>query len=155
MSPLGILCGKVYLTCSSSGRCGKCLSYALTVLKSLGIKGGMQKLVERFCLDPEYSLFLIDLALINKVACDLKGSLCRSLAVSCLKEVKITLFNGKLHILHIAVMILKLIGNLHEFCIALGKILFKLCDRLGSTDTGNNVLALCIDQILTEYTLLT
>ena len=52
-------------------------------------------------------------------------------------------------------MILKFHSQFHELLVALRKVFLKLGDRLRSTNTGNNVLALCVDQVLTENTLLT
>ena len=47
-------------------------------------------------------------------------------------------------------MILQLVRNRKELLIALRKILSQLRNRLRRADTCHNVLALCIDQILTE-----
>ena len=52
-------------------------------------------------------------------------------------------------------MILKFHSQFHELLVALRKVFLKLGDRLRSTNTGNNVLALCIDQVLTEDALCT
>ena len=155
MSSLSLLSCEVDLTCSSSGRCGKCLAHYLAGLKSLGYKGGMQKLVKGLSLDTAYSLLGSDLALINEVACYLDGSLCSSLTISGLKEEQLALLDGELHILHITVVILKLHGKLHELLVALGKILLQLCDGAGSTNACNDVLTLCIDEVLTIDALLT
>ena len=127
----------------------------LAGLKSLRYEGGMQKLVKGLSLDTAYSLLGSDLALINKVTCDLDGSLCSPLTISGLKEEQLALLDGELHILHITIVLLKLHGKLHELLVALRKILLKLCDGAGSTNACNDVLTLCIDEVLTIDALLT
>ena len=52
-------------------------------------------------------------------------------------------------------MVLQLHCKIDKLLVAVRKVFLKLGDRLRSTNTGNNVLALCVDQVLTKDTLLT
>ena len=145
---LCLLRGKVHLACRCSRRCGKCLSDHLAVLKRLRIKGGMQKLIQRFSFNTCHCLFRCNLSFIYQITGYLECCLGCTLSVSGLQEEQLSVFNGKLHILHIAVMIFQFICNLNKLCIALGQILLQLCDRLGCSDAGYHILSLGIDQIL-------
>ena len=110
----------------------------------------MEECVKVSGVDHSNSLFLIDHALVNEVASDFESSLSGSLTVSGLKHIELALFNGELHILHVTVMIFKSSANFLEVCKCLGELLSHLCDRHGSTNTGNNVLALCVCEELTH-----
>ena len=59
---------KIHLTCRSAGRCGKRLSNYLPRLKRVGIKGRMQKLVQRLGLDTKHRLLGCNLSFIHQIA---------------------------------------------------------------------------------------
>ncbi len=115
----------------------------------------MKQLVEGLRFDAQHCLLLVNHALVHKIAGDLNGSLCGSLSVSCLQEKELAVLDRELHVLHVFVVILKSLRELHELLIALRKVLCQLCDRLWRADAGDNIFALCIDEILTENTLRT
>ena len=110
----------------------------------------MQELIQGLGLDAKDSLLLVDHALIHKIAGDLDGCLCGALAISGLQEEEVTVLDRELHVLHVLVVVLEALGELHELLIALRKVLCELGDRLRRADAGDDVLALCVDQVLTE-----
>ena len=65
------------------------------------------------------------------------------------------MLNGKLHILHISVVILQSLANLVKLFECLRELVSHLVDVHRSTNTCYNVLTLCIGQELTEQALLT
>ena len=155
VSCLGLVSSEVYLTCCSARGSGKCGTDHGTCLKGSRIEGGMQKLIQRLCVDTANSLFGSDLALVYQIAGDLDGCRSSSLTVTGLEEVQLSFLNGELHILHVTVMVLKFHCVIHELLIALRQILLQLGDGLRCADTCYDVLTLCIDQVLTVDTLLT
>ena len=114
----------------------------------------MKQSVKVTRIDHCNSLFLCSHALIYEVTCDLKSSLSSSLTVTCLQHVQFLVLNSKLHILHISVVIFQSLANLYELSVSFRELLFHLSDRHRSTNAGNNVLALCVDQELTHQFLL-
>ena len=62
---------------------------------------------------------------------------------------------GKLHILHISVVILKFLTYILKLSESLRELLFHLGYLHGCTNTGHNVLTLCIGKELTEEALIT
>ena len=86
-------------------------------------------------------------AFVHQIAGNLQSGGCRSLSVSGLQEVKLSFFNGKLHVPHIPVVVFQLIGYFNKFFIAFGQILFQTGNGLGSPDSGHNIFALCVDEV--------
>ena len=113
----------------------------------------MQQRVEVGGIDHGYRFLLGSHALIYQVACDLESGLCRPLAVTCLEHEQLAVLYGELHILHIAVVILQRRAYGLELCKCLRELLLHLGDMHRCTDTGYDVLALCIGQELAEQTL--
>jgi len=107
----------------------------------------MQKLVQRLGFNTENSFFRGNHAFVHQIAGNLQSGGCRSLSVSGLQEVKLSFFNGKLHVLHIPVVVFQLIGYFNKFFIAFGQILFQTGNRLGSPDSGHNIFALRVDEV--------
>ena len=63
------------------------------------------------------------------------------------------MFNGELHILHIAIMVFKSLANILELLESLGEFFFHFGNVHRSTNACNNVLALCVGKELTEEAL--
>ena len=70
-----------------------------------------------------------------------------------MQHVELSVLNGKLHVLHIAVVCFQRIADLDELLVAFRHNLGQLIDRLRSTDACDNVLALCIHQEFAEQLL--
>ena len=124
------------------------------------------------------SFFLGNNAFANKVHSDLHHSCSGTFTVTGLQEPEFAFLYGELHVLHIAVVVLKLLLNTVEFFIQFWHSLFHRrilactlsladtlqfspttatfkCDLLRGTDTGYNVLTLCINKIFTIEQILT
>ena len=115
----------------------------------------MQQLIQALCLDAHDCLRRRNLALIDQIAGNLDCRVCGALAVAGLEEVQLALLNGELHILHIAIMVFQLVRDFHKLCIALRQVLRKAGDRLRGADACDDVLALCVNEVLAKNALLT
>ncbi len=115
----------------------------------------MEQCVKLLRLNTKNCFLLIDKTLVNKVNGYLESGGSGTLTVSCLEHIELAVFNGKLHILHILIVSFKLLCDSYELFIDFGHIFLKLCNLAGSTDTCNNVLALSVDEILAEESVLT
>ena len=114
----------------------------------------MQQRVQRAGLDHGHGLLLIDHALVHKVTGDLQCGSGSALAVAGLEHIQLAVLHGKLHILHIPVVILQRVADLYELGIGLRELLGHLVDGHGGTDTGHHVLALGVGQELAHELLL-
>ena len=85
-----------------------------------------------------------------EVASDFESSLSSSLTVTALKHIKLFVFNCEFHILHIMIVIFEDVANLNEVCISFREFFFHLSDWHRSTNTCNNIFALCVDEELTH-----
>ena len=153
MSSDCVLCIKVYAARSSSRRSGKRLSDFSRKFELGRIEARMQQLIQRLRLDSGHRRLLVNHALIHKVAGDLNRCLRGSLAVSCLQEIELAFLDREFHVLHVTIVLFQIIGQLHKLFVALRKVVRELCNRLRRTNTGNDVLALRVDQVLTENAL--
>ena len=124
-------------------------------LQACLIEGRMQKVIELLRLNLEQSLILRDQAFLDHVNRDLQSSVCRSLTIAALQHEQLAMLNRKLHILQIMVMILQCLGDTGEVSVSARHRLLELSNRLRRTDTGNDILALCVHQELTEQLVLT
>src|SRR5439155_1909319 len=85
----------------------------------------------------------------HHVDCDTHSSGAGPFAVARLQHVKLAFFDGEFEVLNIAVMLLQIAGDLTKLGIGFGHDGFELRDRLGSSNAGDDVFALCVDQKLT------
>ena len=152
---LGILGGEYHLAAGGAGRSGQALADGLGGLQSLGVKLGMEQSVQLLGLHAENSGVLRDLALVHQVYGDLQSGGSGSLAVSGLKHIQLAVLNGEFHILHVGIVLFQAVRDVGKLLVHLGHILGQLGDVAGSTDTGNHVLALGVDQVLAEQSLFT
>ena len=101
------------------------------------------------------SLFRCLVSLINQITRNPESSRSCSLTVTALEHIELLVLYCELHVLHIMVVILKSLTNLDELCVSIWELLLHLSDWHWCTNTGNNVLALCVDKELTHKLLLT
>ena len=151
---LRILRSKYDLTAGSAGSGTKCLAHDTCACNSIRIKLGMKQCIKVTGIDHRYGFFLGPHAFVYKIACDLQSGLSGPLAVTCLEHEQLAVFYGKLHILHVTIMFLEDLANILELLKSLRELLCHLGYLHRCTNTGNNVLALCIGKELTEQTLL-
>ncbi len=149
-----ILSSKYNFTTSSSRRSTKCFCHRCSSLQCSGIELWMKKGVQITRINHYNCLFFGSHSLINKVAGNFKSSLGGSLTITGLQHVEFLIFNSKLHILHISVVILQSGANLFKLSKCLWEFLLHLSDRHRCTNTGNHILTLGILQELTHKFLL-
>ena len=147
---LGIFCGKDHTAAGSAGRSGQALADDFGSLERLDVKLRMEQGIELLGLDAHDGLVLGNHAFVHKVDGDLEGGGGGALAVTGLEHVELAVFNGKLHVLHIAVMGFELVCNGGKLLVHLGHVLFELSNGRGSTHAGNHVLSLGVDEVFAE-----
>ena len=150
MSCYGVISREIDAACRCAGRCRKGFADLLAFFQGFRVKDGMEQLVERLRLDPAYCFLGSDHAFVHQVAGDLDRCLSSALAVPGLQEEQLAVLDRELHVLHVAVVLFKGICDIDELLVALRQILGELGDLLRCADTRNDILALCVDQILTE-----
>ena len=140
-------------TAGRSRRSGQALADCFSSLQGSSVKLRVQQGIQLLGLNAQYSGALIDNALINEVAGDLQSSLCGALAVTGLQHKELAIFDGELHVLHILVVVFQAGCDLNELIVNLRHFLVQLADRGRSTDAGNDIFALSIDQVLAHQLL--
>eukprot|EP00906_Rhabdomonas_costata_P032591 RCo045908 len=144
---------------------GQCLQLQLRV------DHGVQQLVELLGLHSGDRLVLLQNTLLHHVHGDLHRGERRTLAVPCLQHVHLLLLDGELHVLHVSVVALQQVLDVHQLLVGRGHVLLQrgelshavslgdvvllgpvnghlLGDLLGSANPGNHVLALGVDEVL-------
>ena len=151
---LGLLSREYDAAAGRSRRSGQALADCLGGLQSGSIKLRVQQGVQLLGLDAQNSGLFVDNALVDQVAGDLQSSLGGALAVTGLQHEELAILDGELHVLHILVVVLEAGSDLNELIVDLGHLLMQLADGRRSTDTGDDVLALSVDQVLAHQLLL-
>ena len=115
----------------------------------------MKKCVEISGIYHCHSFFFRAHTFVNKIAGYLQSSLSGPLAVSCLKHIELAVLNGKFHVLHISVMILKSLADI----LKLGKCLREFFFHFGNLHrrpyTCNHIFTLRIGEELAKKSLIT
>ena len=150
---LCFLSSKDDLAAGRTGRSCQTLADDLCSLQSSSIELGMQQGIQLLGLHAQDSLLLGDHALVHQVACDLQSSLCGALAVAGLQHVQVAVLDGELHILHVAEVVLQTGRDLNELIVHLRHLILQVADGRRSAHACDDVLALCIDQVLAHQLL--
>ena len=79
---------------------------------------------------------------------DAERSRRRAFACARLQHVELTVLDGELHVLHVAVMLLKLYSNFLELPVNLGHGFLHFAQRHGSSNASDNVFALSVHQVI-------
>ena len=146
--------GEVNRAAGSTGRCRQAGGNRGSGLQCFRIEGRMQQCVELLRLYLHDSLLLGAYALVYEVNCNLERCLSGTLAVTGLEHIELAVFDGELHILHIAVVLLEAAGNVNELIVNLRHGVGQCGNRLRGADACYNVLALCVHQELAVQLLL-
>ncbi|MPN64442.1 hypothetical protein SDC9_212214 [bioreactor metagenome] len=109
----------------------------------------MQQRVKLFRIDHFHRVFLRDHAFRYQVAGDLQGCRGSPFSVSRLEHVKLALFDGEFHILHVFIMLFESIYDLIKLLIGRRIGFLQLIDGLGRPDAGYDVFALRVHQEFT------
>ena len=149
-----VVSGEDDLAAGSARGCAETLADGIGLGESGGVELGMEQGVEIARLDHGDGLLLVDHALVHEVAGDLERSLRGTLAGAALEHVELAVFNGELHVLHVAVVVFENIADLDEVGISLGELFFHLGDGHRGADAGNDVFALCVGEELAHELLL-
>ena len=107
-----------------------------------------QQLIERLRLHAADGLFLGDQFLLHHLHGDAHAGEASPLAAAALQHVQLGALDGELHVLHVAVVLLKLLADVQQLLVGLGEGLLQLHDLLRGADAGHHVLALGVDQEL-------
>ena len=113
----------------------------------------MQQGIQLLGLDAQHSLALGDHALVHQVACNLQSGLSGTLAVTGLQHIQVAILDGELHILHVAEVLLQAVCDGDELLVNLRHLLLQMADGERGADTSDDVLALCVDQVLAHQLL--
>ncbi len=151
---LGVLSGEDDLAGAGAGGSAQALADGRGGLEGLRVELGVEQGVEVARLDHQDGLLLIDHPLVHEVAGDLEGGLRGALAVAALEHVELAVFDGELHVLHVAVVILQQGADLDELLVCFGEFLFHLGDGHRGAHAGDDVLALGVGEELTHKLLL-
>ena len=152
---LSVVSSEDDLTAGSTRGSAQALAHRSSGLQSLGIELRVQQGVQVSRVDHQNCFFFGLVAFVYQVASDLQCSLSGSLTVTALQHVQLLVFNSEFHILHVVIVVLQSITNLDEFIVSFREFLCHLSDRHRSTNAGNNIFALCVDQELTHQLLFT
>ena len=118
-----------------------------------GLEGGFVKLrveqrVKLLRLDLEQRFVGRDHAFFDEVDGDLQRGGGGALAVTRLQHIELTVFDGKLHVLHIVIMLFKVVRDGDELLVHLGHNVLELVNCLRRTNAGDDVFALRVHQEL-------
>ena len=150
----GVFRSEDHLAARRAGRGGKSAADGLSRFERLGVELRMQERVELLGVDHADRFLLVDHALVDEVARDLESGGGGALAVAGLEHEELALFDGELHVLHIAVVLLESVDDLDELLVHRGVGLFEVGDGGRSAHACDNVLALRVHEVLTEEPLL-
>ena len=145
---LGLLGGEYDLAAGRAGGRGKALADGVGFFERLGVKLRVQERIELLGLDAQHGLALGDHALVDEVARDLQRRLRGALAVAGLEHVELTVLDGELHVLHILKIVLEPVGDGDELVVHLRHLILQVADRARRAHAGDDVLALCVDEVL-------
>ena len=110
----------------------------------------MQQHVQRLGVNLHQRFFFAYHAFVYQVTGNLDGGGGGTLAVTGLQHVKLAVFNGELHVLHVMIMIFKGLADFHELLERFGELLLHLAYGHGGAHAGNDVFALSIGQEFAE-----
>ena len=144
-----VFSGKIDLTGSRTRTSWKAVANFLGSLLSLCVKNWGEKVPEVISGNTENSLFLLNEALLNHIQRDVDGGKTRALSVTSLQHPQLAFLDSKLNILHITEVLFEFLTSYEKLFMRFRKIFGHLCDGLRGADTSNDVLALCINEILT------
>ncbi len=109
----------------------------------------MQQLVEVRGRNTPHSFDLVDQPFAHHVARDAHGGGGGALAGACLEEIELAALDRELQVLHVVVVALEPVLRVHQLLVRAGKLLRHIIDLERSSDSGDDVLALSVDEELT------
>ncbi len=119
----GVLRGEVNLTLGGSRRSGQTRGDGGDLREGLCVEGGVHELGEGIRIYAKQGGFLINKAFFHHAHGHMERGLGGALACSGLEHIKLALFDGEFHILHILIMLFKGFAYLYKLIIYGGHIL--------------------------------
>ncbi len=141
---------KRYAARCSAGRGGEACPHDYCLFARLIVKLRVKKRVKLLRVEHENGVLFGNHTLVDEVARDFESRRGGAFSVSRLEHKELCVLNRKLHVLHVAVVLFKLVAYLNKFVIDGGHNLRQLVNRLRRADSGDDVLALCIHQKFAE-----
>ena len=105
--------------------------------------------IDLFGGDALDSFFLGDQAFVDHLDSDLHSGVGSAFAVAGLEHPQFTVFDGEFHILHIAVVVFKFLGDIHELVVDVFHDVLHGFEFFSVADTGNNIFTLGVQQVFT------
>ena len=159
------------LSASGTWRCRQTLCDDLCLGESELVEYRVEKFIKFLRFATHDGSLLVDHSLMQQVHGNLYHSRTSTLAVAGLKEPQFAFLHSELHVLHVVIVVLKFVLQSVKLLVEFRHSLFhrrifchalflgdastlspalrtNLCDLLWSADTCHDVLALCIDEIL-------
>ena len=99
-------------------------------------------------LDPLDGLLFGDELFFDKINGNLECGDGASLAGAALQHVQLAFLDGELEVLHVLVMLLELLAHIEELLVSLWILFLEIRELDGSADTGDDILALGVDEII-------
>ncbi len=151
---LGILGREHHLAAGSARRSAQTLADGRGGLQRLGVELRVQQRIQIARVDHRHGFLLGFHAFLYKIDGDLQRGGRGALAAAALQHIELFIFDGKLHILHVVVVILQRVAHLDKFRIRLGEFGLHLRNGHRGAHAGHNVLALRVLQELAHQLLL-
>ena len=120
------------------------------VLFHARIKHGVQQLVQLIRFNALDRFGLADQSIVFQIDGDLHRRGGRALAGARLQKEQLAFLDGKLHVLHIAVMFLQPVFDLYQLAVNLGHFFSELTDGRSRAGPRDDVFALGVDEVLAE-----
>ena len=129
-----------------SGGCRDTVGYQVQLLERRDIEHRVQQLIELLRLHAADGFLLADQAFGYHLYGNANSGGTGTLSVAGLQHVQGAVFDGEFEVLHVAVMFFQARSDLSQLLVGLGHDLFEIGNRLRSTNAGDDVLALRVDQ---------
>ena len=116
----------------------------------LRVELGQEQVVQAVRADSLERCRLVDEFRLGHLDGDPHGGRPGPLAGPGLQHVEGSILDRELDVLHLLVVRLQLLANVHQLLIDLRHLVMKLGDRLGGANAGHHVLTLGVDQVIAE-----
>ena len=124
------------------------------LLVDLGVDDRVEEALDVFGLDAHDGFFFGDQFLVGHVHGHLECGGGSALAGARLEHVELAVFDGELHVLHVAIVFLKFYSNFFELAVDLGHDALHLGEVHRRADAGDDVFALGVDEVVAVEDLL-
>ncbi len=157
---LSLLAGEGDDTHGTTGACGQTFGENGVLLLVGGIQDGVQQLVELGGRYAHHHLAVVDEAFLQHVHSHGEGGDTGAFTHAALQHIELAVLDGELDVEHIVVVLLEDAADVAEFLIGLGHqllhrvhvlvllVLGVVVEGVGGADTGNDILALGVDEPL-------